>query len=328
MITKLRITILLILIHMVACLQLLAQEIEFVPSGVIQSTYDFQSITTSDYMAAGMEKKTILESMLHRNQMDEDDVEGSIKYQSSKQILQLKYGLFDVVNLMLVIPYIDIRRESSLKVSDSTNSEQNSFVENWENAESNGLGDIALWGIWRLVYNDESEVHFGFGVDGDNAPYYYNEKDKIALGSGAQELSAYVNWLAYPRGVEMTVKTEAGVTYTKNSSVTTENGEELTLKRQNNLYLQILLSFNQDRLNWGGAICMNNFGETDIDGVRQGDGYLSYTTKLFLNLGNMHLLEEDSVSLPWSVGIYAERVVFGANAPNDQIAGLKVFVYF
>lgn len=306
----------------------MAQEIEFLPSGVFHFSYEYQSTATKDYMAAGRERKSVREVLLDRNHMDEDDVDGSIHYQQNRQLLGIKYGLFDFLNLELVIPYIQVKRESSLDLTDNGSASQLAFRDSYDSTETQGTGDMALWFIWRLHYSDENDLHLGIGLDNDNGPYNYDDPDKLALGSGAQELSFYVKWLAYPRSTEMAVETETGITLTKNSEVRTDDDEGLTLKRQNNLYLQILLSFNEDILNWGGALRMNNRGETDIDGQGQGDGYVSYTTKLFFNLGNLYRLEEEPLAFPWTVGIYAERVFFGANAPDDQVSGLKASFYF
>jgi hypothetical protein len=305
-----------------------AQEIEFVPVGVFNFSYEYVQTLAESYMAAGMEKETMLNVFLDRSHLNEDDVSGSIKNQTTRQFLRMKYGLLDSLNLMLVVPYIDTRRESSLLASDAGDTLQNSFVENNKSVENQGMGDISLWCIWRLSYTDETDLMLGFGLDGDNAPYIYDDPDKLSLGSGAQEFTTYIRWLAYPRSVDMTVETEAGVILTRNSSVSSSDNADLTLKRGNSHYLHILLSFNFDVVNWGGRIRMNTIGETDIDGIGQGDAYLSYTGKLFLNLGNLHRLEQETLALPWMVGLYSERVLFGANAPDDQVSGITASIYF
>ena len=229
---------------------------------------------------------------------------------------------------MLIVPYIEKERDSSLSLTKGSDANHKDFVDKHDSTKNKGIGDVSAQCTWRLAYSDENDVSLGLELNGDNAPTYFNESNKIALGSGATEITFFLKWFSYPRNIDMTTSVETGMIVTRNNSVTDDNGKNLTLKKSNSSYLDIGLSFNSGMVNYGGDLRMDSVGTTNIDGKNQGDGYLAYSCKLFLNLGNMYLLEQNPLKLPWMAGIYIERVISGVNAPDEHILGLKASFYF
>jgi len=65
-----------------------------------------------------------------------------------------------------------------------------------------------------------------------------------------------------------------------------------------------------------------------VDGVDQSDGYLGYSYRLDLNLGNINMLEEGPLLLPWEVDFYVRNRFWGVNAPGDEEMGAMLSLYF
>ena len=320
--------ILLCLLALVACRSsLYGQEIDYLPVGVFNISYDFQTKSNDSVWVGGRETESQLKNLLKRLNLDEEAVDGSIKYESMIQTFKFQYGLSNSLNIGLSIPNLSQKRSSSLTVNNASIA-NNKFVEDYQSAETEGMGDIDLFGIWRSMYTDDIDFRIGVEINADNAPYHYDRTDEVALGTGAQELKTYLHWKLYPRTIDMITDLKIQLSFTKNSDVIADTGESLTLKRGRSTYMHIKLSFNDDAFNYGGGTKMISQAETIVDDQKQGDGYLSYHLNAFINYGNMYQLEKGSVSQPWMVQLSLDNAFWGANAPQTTTLGLKMFLYF
>jgi hypothetical protein len=306
--------------------QLQAQEIDFLPGGVFSTSYEYKS-GSADSILSGMERKSMGDSLLDRQDIDEAAVDGSVSIQTGAHLLKLHYGLSDSFNISFTVPYLYKRRTSSLTVSGSGNAAADQFVENNGSAETQGLGDLSLTGMWRPIYTDGTELRLAIGLDGNNGAFYYNDGQNISLGNGAYDSSFTIRWLIYPITSNSVLDFEASSVFTSNATVTS-GGEELELQKDNSGVIRLDFSVNHNAWNFGGGLKMVAEGQTAINGISQGDGYLAYTYRLFLNYGNLNQLEHTAVGSPWLVGVYLDNTVFGANAPEENTIGFKAVFYF
>ncbi len=305
-----------------------SQVIDFVPNNIFRLSYGVKSITSESMLDTGVNRKSILENRLSRRNLENNTVDGDIKYESMIQTMTIQYGLFDSFNLGLVLSYVSSERKSDLTVK--TNSiDTLAFVEDYQEAKSSGLGDIQFWGIWRFIYSGELDVRMGFILDADNAPYYYGEPDKMSLGSGAQELSYFLRWKIYPRNSELIVDINVLGSTTLNSSVyDSASGEKLTLSRGRESTVSLMLSSNWAAFHYGGGFLYDSQAETVIGGANQKDGYMSYFYKMFVTYGNLSQLEKHPVTLPWLIKFHIQNAFYGLNAPDSREFGIEASLYF
>lgn len=305
----------------------LAQEIDFLPRGVFRFSYDINTTTTEKILADGEGRESLLNALLSRYSIPDTGVEGSIKYETVKQKLELQVGVFNSWNFGITIPYLTNKRISDLEVESGSTAQQ-AFKERFKSAETSGVGDLEYWGIWRPHYSDEFDFRLVFKLIGDNAPLHYGKSDEVALGSGTKDLVSSLKWKYYPKSYPMMLEFESGLRFTENSTVTDDSGESRELKKGRDIHMSIASSYNLNRFNYGGRIRLINKAPTIIDDTQQNDGYIAYTYRLFLNVGNLYMLESTTVNLPWNAQIYMENTFFGSNAPDARVIGLKATTYF
>ncbi len=304
---------------------LFAQNIGFLPRNILTVSYETESISQENVHYQDRNKRSLLENALSNAELDDNTASGSIRYESFRHSLSIQYGLFRTINLGMALPNITRKRISDLTLNDPVAS---SLVDNNGAAESSGLGDIEIWGLWRKTYSDEVDLQFGMTVDLNNGDYYYNQPEKLALGSGAQEISAFMRLRLYAIGSSFQTYLQLKETITLDSTITDGNDQEYTLSRGNHTHASAILSVNAGSLQFGGGIKMAMQGKTSIDDVGQDDGFQSYSSRLYLNYGNLYLLEESPISLPWEIQIHFENSLFGNNAPVTQKIGLNTSLYF
>lgn len=303
-----------------------AQEIDFLPEGVFSAGYE---LTTSSYNSIldGSKKNDLLVELLDRNSIGEEDIKGDLAYSSTVHSFKLQYGLYDSLNLAAIVPFVINKRESNLDVVDTGNATHMQFASDYESAESQGLGDISLIATWRPLYSDSNDFRVSVELNGNNGEYHLSDSDKVSLGNGANDLGIHIRWIAYSSESEFRVDVELAALATENFEVT-EDGTNYEIKKGNNVLLSIDLSDNIGSMNYGGGFKALTSGKTMINKVDQGDNYLAYSYKLFLNFGNLNQLEDSTVNLPWNAGFYFEDIFAGTNAPASSTFGFKGTLYF
>ncbi len=296
------------------------------PEGVFSSRYE---LSTSSYNSVlDRSKKTdLLKELLDRNSIGEDDIKGDLAYTSTVHSFMLQYGLYDSLNVALVVPFVINKRESNLEVANTGNASHIQFASDYESAESQGIGDISLIATWRPVYSDSNDFRVGIELNGNNGQYHLSDSDNVSLGNGANDLEILLRWLVYSSESEFRTDVELAVLATETIEIT-EDDTDYEIKKGNNVHLGIDLSDNLGSINYGGGLKVVTSGKTQINDVDQGDNYLAFYYKLFLNFGNLKRLEESTISLPWYAGVYFEDIFIGTNAPAASTFGIKATLYF
>ncbi|MCG8338925.1 MAG: hypothetical protein MJE63_30830 [Proteobacteria bacterium] len=296
------------------------------PKGVFSSSYE---LTTFSYNSIldGSQQKDLLKELLDRNSIGEEDIKGDLAYTSMVHSFKLQYGLFGSLNLAAVVPFVINKRESNLDVADTGNATHMQFASDYETAESQGLGDISLIATWRPIYNDSTDFRVRLELNGNNGEYYLSDSDNISLGNGANDLGIFMRWIVYSSDSEFRTDVEVAALATETFEIT-EDGTNYEIKKGNTVLLSIDLSDNFGSLNYGGGVKALTSGKTIINKVDQGDNYLAYSYRLFLNFGNLNQLEDSTVNLPWYAGFYFEDIFAGTNTPDSGTFGFKGTLYF
>lgn len=303
-----------------------AQEIDYLPKGGLSIKYDFRT-TTIDSIYSGTDQRSMLESELKEQSLKNDEVNGSLYYQTYTQLFKLQYGLSETLNLSLEIPYINRERHSDLKVSNSSDTDQSSFAENYDSTKTDGFGDLTLGLIWRPVYNDTVDFRISGALNGDNGATHYTNPDKLSLGNGAYDVGLTMRILIYSLESRMMTDIELNSTSTLDTTVE-EDSDSFQYSKASDAFLKIDLSNNTARWHYGLGLKAVVGGESIIDGTQQEDSYIAYLYRVFLNTGNLDALEESTLALPWMAGVLIENTFFGANAPGANTIGLKAVLYF
>lgn len=303
----------------------ISQPFDFVPENVFTSSYELTKSTTSSVFKSGTEKESLLEKILFQNRIPENEIDGSVRYDETRHLIKLQYGLLHNVNVGISVPYINLQRNSDLSINNSTYS---SIASDLSSTETSDMGDLEIWGLWRVLYNDDIDLRFGLILDGDNAPYYFDQPDKLSLGNGTQDISFFLDLLLYASQNKLSSNLFLSQTSFLSKNVTDSNQEEQTIARGYGILGTFDTTYIIDNMTIGGGVLIESQGETTVDGVGQRDAQFSYSFRLHFKLGNLNLLENTSVELPWECQVSLQDVFRGNNADQQTELGLKISLYF
>ncbi|MBU2647237.1 hypothetical protein KKI24_21180 [bacterium] len=302
-----------------------AQKAEFVPGGVILTRVNTVSQTYENFITGDASKRTALEMLQVRNKIDKNAITGSVAYEKTEIRLSFQYGLTDTLNLGISIPQLSHKRTSTLHLNDAA---QSGFSQSIGDAESNGLGDIEVFGIWRLYYTDEADFQIGMTLIGDNAPLNSESSDKMPLGSGSKELSVFLRWLLYSIRSSLMMFVEIEALFVEDATIKSSTGSDVTKQQSNSLSAKLDVSSQSGSLGYGGGVHLQSIGTQKWNGISQNDGYLSYSLHGYITYGNLNLLEKDVVRNPWETRFGFEKVITGSNTPATQTLSLQFLTYF
>ncbi len=302
-----------------------AQTVEFVPKGLSLTSFEFSRTTYNKFLTSNSKTASVFDVYRQRNGIDESAVTGSVDHEKSSIRLLFQYGLFDTFNLGVSIPYLNNQRKSDINLLDSGQSE---FAESIGDASSSGMGDIEIQGLWRLFYTDIADLQLGLSLNGDNAPYNGDNHDKMALGSGSKEMSIFLRGYRYSIHSSLMLAFEVEYMFVEENTVKVTDGQEVTKSQENSSMAKMEVSANSDGLGYGGGMQIQSVGSAKLDGVSLKNGYLAYSLRGFVIIGNIHMLENQAIIRPWEVRILAEKNFIGSNAPDAQTLSIKLSTYF
>ena len=302
-----------------------AQSIGFIPSKILVSTYEISDRQINKAYQSGSEKESILSKSLWQRSIPKDAISGSIRYRESNHILKLQYGLVSTVNMGISIPYVSRKRISELSVNNSTYS---SFAREYSDAEAAGLGDLEIWSVWQVIYNDDLNLIFGLNLNGDNAPYFVNQPQKLSLGDGIQAITPFLDLKLYSNSSRFFTAFMIAQKMYVSKKVSDSNQNELKIVKGYGLNGSIDLAYFLSRYSFGGGILVNAEKDTLIGDISQKDGYLSYNYRLHLNFGNLNHLESSAIVRPWELQITVGNTFLGNNADEVQKISLAASLYF
>lgn len=303
----------------------MAQTTEFVPKNVSLLTVDSNIANYNGFYTAGGQPSAVLEVLRERNNIDDTAVTGSIRYERTTLHLHFQYGLLETLNLGITLPHLNSKRKSDLILNDSQHS---AFAESLGDAESSGMGDIEIWGLWRVFYSDETDFQLGLVLTNDNAPDNIEKTGEMPLGSGAREMALLLHWFVYSIRSPLTMFMELKQVFTEDAKIKLPSGQEISKTQSNNFAAKLDVSSHADQLGYGGGVRMKSVGNQALDGISQKDGNLSYALRGFFSYGNRYLLEKKAINHPWEVRLEMEKVVAGSNTPETQIISIQFLTYF
>lgn len=298
---------------------------EFVPEGLSLVSLKITQSSYDEFFTKGSETASVLDVYKDRNDVDSDAVSGSVSYDSNILTLSYQYGVFKDFNLGVELPYLKQQRKSDINLNDTG---QASFAESLDSADSAGVGDLEIFALYRLFYSDMADLQIGLTLNGNNGNYYGDEIDKLPLGSGSNEMSLFLRWFFYPIQSRLTISIEFECSIVEDSTVKISSDQDVIREMGNSAYAWVDVSTQSGAIEYGGGLKAALIGTEKLDGVSQENGYMGYGLRGFVSFGNLHLLENQVINLPWELVFTAEKTVAGNNAPNDQTFSLKLMTYF
>lgn len=306
-----------------------AQSIGFLPPNVWSFSVAASHIQSENVFRSGLDKETLLHKKLDQENIEDGAVSGSIIETTVEQKLLFQYGLSYSINLGIKIPFISRERDSNLTPNNAQNEQAANFVEQYGNAEMTGMGDLELWGSWRILYTDQTDFQLGFALNGENGSYAVDQKSEISLGNGTVDYIAFLRWIFFPMKSSISIHLELTEIGTKYGTIENPEGQELKIRRGGNgTEGFISLSTNSGFFNYGGGFIVVSRAGTVIDHKSQADGFLSYASHFFINLGNLYRLEEETFSWPWEFQFDLKKTIGGNNAAEETGIALMVTTYF
>ena len=111
-------------------------------------------------------------------------------------------------------------------------------------------------------------------------------------------------------------------------NIVDSNQNEQTIARSYGLFGSFDTLYTIKSISIGGGLLLESQGETTIGGVKQRDGFLSYSYRLFLKLGNLNQLENGAVDWPWECQVRFQDVFRGNNVDHQTDLNLSILLYF
>ena len=305
-----------------------AQSFTFLPENTFRFSYEYNKNSRSRMFVDTDKRTSILSYELDHEGLGADTVNGTIQYETLENKLVVQAGLTSSINVGLGFPSIKRTRKSNIEATNASDMNVNAFVNSRKNNEQSDMGDREFWFLWRANYTDIHDFQIGLNYNDNNGLFLLDESDELSLGSGARELTQFFRWIYYEQSSRLAVRMEASGSFTEATTVTDSSGNEVEMTRGNGLRASVHMSGEFGIFRLGGEIKAESFSPLIVDGVDQSDGYLGYSYRLDLNLGNINMLEEGPLLLPWEVDFYVRNRFWGVNAPGDEEMGAMLSLYF
>lgn len=322
---KVSCNILILFVSMCMASTAMSMSPEFVPPGVSLATLKTIRSSYNSFFSSGNDTSSALDVMKDRNHIPDDDLYGSITDETTTVQLSYQYGLFNAINVGLLVPLIHSNRSSSVTLVDPS---QFDFAESAGSAEASGIGDIEIITLWRPVYTDVLDFQLGLALNGDNGSHNSDDYKKMPLGSGSKELSILLKLYLYSIDSKLRLSLDMEYELTADATVKTNDGRSVTKSQEN--YLSAILDVGTETgsIGYGGGTQIQSSGITKLDGESLKNGYLGYSIRAFFSIGNLNLLENKVVNHPWEIRILAEKRLAGANATDLQELSIQLSTYF
>lgn len=302
-----------------------AQTMSFLPPDVYHFSVESEISYHDQQFNNGFNRKSVLSSELEKVGLDGSSVSGDISYSKFIQKIRLQYGLNEEFNFGITIPLIKRERNSQLQISDSS---ATSFVGNNASVTSEGLGDVEIWGLWRLYYTDGFDFQLGLNLEGSNGTFSYDDSNSLSTGDGTENLSFFFRWYIYSKKSTIHGIIEAAGEVANYATIRDSTNEEVEMAPGNKSQLTMSIAGNIDRFQIGGGVQLDSQVNTQIGDTSMGDGYMGYTIKSYINYGNLQLLETEQPRHLWEVQLNLKAVIFGDNIPIENTIGFQASYYF
>jgi len=302
-----------------------AQSLRFLPPQISLVTYKLINTRNIGVYSDGSVKESVLSKTLRQNRIPADAIDGSIEYEDNHHLINFQYGLIPSFNVGITVPYLVRQRKSDLTVQQAGYS---TFDSDYSSTEASGLGDLEIWGLWRVFYSDDLDFQLGLKLNGDNAPHYFDQPENLSLGNGFQEISGFLDLTLYTSRYPFSAVFRLAQTLYITNKTNDSDGVEQKIVKAHGLKGSMGFSYNVEKYSFGGSILLNTESDTTISGISQSDGYLSYAYRLYCNMGNLHLLEKSSIKRPWESQIALQNVFRGSNADHTTEIGISASLYF
>lgn len=307
------------------CNPITAQTPEFVPAGISMAGIERTQTTQNGFHKSGSASTPALDVYRDRDRIDDDAVSGNIRHETAVYRISYQYGITNGFNLGITVPYLTQQRHAQLNVHDNSALR---FAETYQDTETSGMGDFEISGWSRLFYNDSADLQLGLALTNDNGAYHADDPEKTALGSGGNELTLAVRSHLFSIHSTLMLAIEIEYVLSEKNEVTSTGGQKVSRAKENSSKGRFDLSYNQGRFAYGGGLRMASIGETSLDDVPQKDGYLLYSLRGFVTVGNLNLLEKGVVKHPWELRLLAEKSVSGSNAPASEALSVRLMTFF
>ena len=304
-----------------------AQSMHFLPPTVGSLSYDISLTELDNYFASGNKLRGLTKQRLKEQNLDAGLVQGKLKESTLKQSLYYQLGITSSINLGFKLAFLDRSRSSTLTTSSSA-SEVTNFISTNASRSDSGLGDVEAQVIWRSSYGDEHDVRFGLHYSHDNGDFFFGDSPQLSLGSGAKELMPFFNWTYYSSASHIQFDLEVANRFTLDNKVRNLAGQDVELKRSNELLFSLSLANQNEAWSYGGGLFYQATKDTFIGDVSQEDGFLQYAYRFFVGYGNLKAFETQPSLQPMEAQLYLHNAFSGINAPATQQLGIKLSTYF
>ncbi|MDH5560562.1 MAG: hypothetical protein OEY59_06860 [Deltaproteobacteria bacterium] len=305
-----------------------AQTLDFIPKNNFTVTVDQTSTSSSMDYSVKHHRISHLETELRDNGFDPQSAEGDLSYSTETRNLSLTFGLSDKINLKLRLPIIKRTRSLSLTRTPQNDATLDAFLAGRDSAQSEGMGDFELKGIWRLTYSDQNDFRFLFTYRGDNGLFPVDETSRLRLGSGTRDFALGLKWTYYFIESRFQGSFDYEETYSLKTKKTDQQAAELETFRGKQKKGIAAIQSNFGLFHYGLGYRWEAKDATLVNQISQLDQTLFYALELFGGIGNLSRLEDSSVVLPWELEIGVAKVIRGIHAKEDSGLTVKANLFF
>ncbi|MDT8447396.1 MAG: hypothetical protein RRB13_10945 [bacterium] len=304
-----------------------AQEMEFVPAGVVRFKVH-QETHSYDRMSQHVRTtRSLLSDELAFQDLEDAAVSGDMTQSETRQVVDLSYGWSDFLNVGLVVPQVSRQRKSNLSY-DPNDSQAAAFAASRPDAQSSGLGDVELYSWLRHWHNDYNLFETGFFYRHNTGAAHYDDASQLALGYGLPQVGARLAWDAYLGGSRIMFRTRIQMGYYISQKTQNEAGQEVTAAKANQNWVKSGINQQWGPTHWGLEMQYDEVSETSLDNIGLGDNRHGASLRFYLGAGSLRALESDPSTFPWMVEAGVTQAYWGTNLPMGNQLDFSMVLYF
>ncbi|MDH5751297.1 MAG: hypothetical protein OEZ59_02620 [Deltaproteobacteria bacterium] len=304
-----------------------AQEDEILPGGSWQVTVSQHKDSQQDSWGRNDRHGTLLQYLVPDITVREQ-LSGKVTREYQRRKLEVGVGLIDTWSLHLSKEQVVIRQDSDIQTA-GTDPEVLYALAATASTEVSGSGNLEATLLHRLFYNDYNSVVLGWGglwPEGRVETPWYG-RATLMTAAPARAGHVLLHYTRYPSIRHSRFDLRVFLNYSDSTWVRLPEGEWRKLYIGNRIEGQLGWRQEFGMVSTGFLFQLLRQGNSSLGGILQHDHMEEESLRFELGLGNLVDLEQGPVTLPYRIGLTAERTIRGFNVPvrNALIMDLKIY---
>ena len=308
--------------------QLFAQELSFIPDGVLSTSFAQETQSWDRVYVDRRSSRPAQIGALEQRGESDSVVSGDLSYSRATEMVDLLYGLGVNWNIGIKAQQVSYSRTSSLQNQDPSNQAVSDYVAATGSKTKSGLGDTEIFLNYRHFYTDYVLLVSGLFYREPTGSVEYDQANPLNLGTGLRQMGYRMLWDGFVSGTFLQVHGVAQVGFDGKKTVQDAQGQSQTLRGGVENMVSIELAHQLGVFHYGAGFSFAAKPNHTLNKRSVYDGQLSVDTWAKLGIGNLSSLEKGPVLLPWTFSLQGTHAYSGSNAPAASKLAARLSIYF